>query len=490
MYSELFRILGWIHSAQDGRQEFTFTFLGAHIALDQGIPDDLIKECLLRISYPNPHVEVKGDHRVRPIATILLMARELDGRISRDEIILGPLQLKDDQDKKEVAKSIAHIRRLRKDSEVDNAVNKFADDIGIQLNTLQNYTRFPLGLLRWAGWAIPSREGRGVEYVLTSAGIAIADRVRSATDIRNDNLTGVSEGQVIAFIKLAFYQMMVLAGFSVEGIEDSTTSLTTTCGPLLARLKIRDSKGILFSPFQECDPVLLAKAFPQQSKPSTRSPGIEKGASNTATPMPRPTLTARVKLTASTSKSGTNDSSIATMIRTIGQKKDLLKTVDAVFDSFQSAGKHTFYPAVADLFKCLDFDCNCSRVGVNYQRMDALICDERDSVPIEIKSPGEEEFLSVKGVRQALENKIVLMSRHYAPSTASTTSLAVGYHPPNNRSEVSSLISDIYSTYKISIGVIDFRSLIHLAATRILCGRTLTRDTIFHLRGILEIENS
>ena len=42
---------------------------------------------------------------------------------------------------------------------------------------------------------------------------------------------------------------------------------------------------------------------------------------------------------------------------------------------------------------------------------DAYVKVNSVDIPIEIKSPTEEEFLSTKAVRQALENKIILLSR-------------------------------------------------------------------------------
>ena len=45
-----------------------------------------------------------------------------------------------------------------------------------------------------------------------------------------------------------------------------------------------------------------------------------------------------------------------------------------------------------------------------------------------------------------------------------TVTLGVGYNPPNDRSEVSQLIADIKSTFNVRIGVIDFFSLLTIAA--------------------------
>ena len=70
-----------------------------------------------------------------------------------------------------------------------------------------------------------------------------------------------------------------------------------------------------------------------------------------------------------------------------------------------------FYPLVTHLLQLLGFRSELSRPGVNYQRWDACVWLHSQAVPIEIKSPSEEEFLSTKAIRQALENKVVLLSR-------------------------------------------------------------------------------
>jgi hypothetical protein len=164
--------------------------------------------------------------------------------------------------------------------------------------------------------------------------------------------------------------------------------------------------------------------------------------------------------------------------------------VEKIVIDYKGTSKDKFYPAIEALFCFLGYNCKQSRVGVNYQRMDALILDDNDSVPIEIKSPAEQQFISVKGVRQALENKIVLVGRKYAKSKWETTSLVVGYELPPDRSEVSNLVQDIYDTYKISVGVIDFRSLVTLALIRLLQDRAPKADDFSKLRGIIQISDT
>ena len=69
-------------------------------------------------------------------------------------------------------------------------------------------------------------------------------------------------------------------------------------------------------------------------------------------------------------------------------------------------------------------------------------------------------MLSVKAIRQALENKIILLSRKPFPTTFDLSSMAIGFNAPNKRSDVYQLIEDIYQTYSINIAIADMRDLV------------------------------
>lgn len=114
-------------------------------------------------------------------------------------------------------------------------------------------------------------------------------------------------------------------------------------------------------------------------------------------------------------------------------------------------------------FRIIGVDCHKSRDGVNGERWDAMIRDSKRSIPIEIKSPTEEMHISVKAIRQALENKIILLSRKTYITTEECSSYAVGYLAPNARAEVVDLISDIKTTFGYRIAVFDIESLIRVS---------------------------
>lgn len=144
--------------------------------------------------------------------------------------------------------------------------------------------------------------------------------------------------------------------------------------------------------------------------------------------------------------------------------------------------KTEFYPLVETLFRIIGVDCHKSRDGVNGERWDAMIRDSKRSIPIEIKSPTEEMHISVKAIRQALENKIILLSRKTYITTNECSTYAVGYFPPNDRAEVSDLIENIKKTFGYSIAVFDIGSLIKVSVNIILFnkGIDLEHSCIFY----------
>lgn len=491
MYSELFRILGWIHPLSTSKQRFVFTLLGIHIGLAQNEPTQLVKECLLGIAHPNPLVVIKGSNSMRPATLIISTAAALDGRITRDEIILGPLDIDDDRRADSVAEMIERLKLLRHNAAAaEETLREKAAQLRIQVNTLRNYTRFPLGILRWAGWTSRKRDN-GLFDVLTSEGIRMADWIRTLHDVRARDLTNFSTDEIDSFLKVAAYRMFERAGYYIatQGLEDHEYR----CRRILTSLGIKDTKRILFSPFQEYDPQRIEIVFPALRGDDTSDVSQVIGAM-LQTSQPEQEVRSYVRLQPVSRKivSDKPQSDIISIISYYAKSKgmELDEIVRAVTSEYIGSSKDRFYPAVAALFNYLGYQCELSRIGVNYQRMDALIKHTTQSIPIEIKSPSEEEFISVKGIRQALENKIVLMARKYAPSQWETTSLVVGFELPASRSEVSNLIEDIYTTYDISVGVIDFHSLVCLAALRLLQEQEPQDEDLFGLRGLIQIGDS
>jgi hypothetical protein len=115
--------------------------------------------------------------------------------------------------------------------------------------------------------------------------------------------------------------------------------------------------------------------------------------------------------------------------------------------------------------------------------MDAVINDPAESVPVEIKSPTETEYINVKAVRQAVENKVVMVARSMFPTRAATSTLAIGYSYPNQRSDVDELIEDVFGVYGINVGIVSLETLLILVWNRNMRGDTTGAKVLKSLKG-------
>lgn len=147
---------------------------------------------------------------------------------------------------------------------------------------------------------------------------------------------------------------------------------------------------------------------------------------------------------------------------------------------------HMFYGLVGSSLEIIGFEkVLVTRDGDTNNRMDAIIVDDNYSIPIEIKSPAEVLYVNVKSIGQALENKIVLLSRKFYETTNECSTLVIGYNYPNNRSEVNTLIDYFYSSYNINIGYIDIKTLLSLRWDVEVENKEIDLEKIRKLRGPL-----
>lgn len=494
MYAELFRVLGWFHSTNSALQ-FTCTYLGAHVLEVRRNPRKLFNECALGIAYPNAVLNVVGNYIIRPFAVILRTLAALDGLLCRDELIVGPLSLENDRNQAAFEQMISRLRLCRKVGWT--SLNAWVSEVSavrkISTVTMGNYTRFPLAVMRWSGWAYDERRkdiyGRSIPFlVLSEAGRDAVLQIENSIDIRAAEVRDFDEETKTAFSRIGFFDLLERAGFATEPFQEM---MQKNRDIVEARIENVRGKQLLFSPFQELSPSYLASIFPQVGANMT---------SNLIVVKPSPLviqeeveIEQRVVTLVDGQTIDSND--LEKGIRQLfmpplADGLDIGQTIEKIFSDLAGMNKGQFYPLVASMFRTLGFECQHSRAGVNYDRADAFIVHPLYSIPIEIKSPGEEEFISVKAVRQALENKVILLSRRAYPTERHITSLVVGYNLPNDRSEVTSLISDIYTVFDINIGVLDLRSLLYIVALKIVNGKTINFNDLSIIRGIIDVHNT
>lgn len=494
MYAELFRTLGWLHPTPEKALNYTFTLLGKQIVAAGRDFWPLLEECVLGIVYPTPILAIKGDFDLRPFAFILRIMSACDGHLSRDEMIIGPLSAACDRGENNLEEVIAIVQTARASAAVTAEYMSQVSNIrGIQQNTLKNYTRWPIAILRDIGWVKQDiatfENGRRYKtFRLSDKGRAVIERLKKAIDLRVDNIEKLTSEQRIALAIIAHFRMLERSGFDISPLARRISD-AENIGAVVFNTKDFDWNNLLFSPFQSLALTDIETAFPlADEKPEIEEvfkavlPSTPTGRDN------RSHLFVHPKMVAIEGDSTNSSDALRVELETL---LEINGTIEAAAASFalnhESDIQTSFYPLVTHLFQILGFRSDYSRAGVNYQRWDACVWVGDYALPVEIKSPTEEIMLSTKAVRQALENKVILLSRGGLRTQHKLTSLVVGYRLPNERGEMSNLIDDIYNTFGLSLGVIDLTTLAHLALCAIRDGVTIDAEQFSHLRGFLNV---
>lgn len=484
MYSELFRMLGWLHPTASSALTFRFTYFGAHVV--EAGPDwrALFEEALLGIAHPSAVLGVQGRQAIRPFAAILRTMHALGGDLLRDEMIVGPLTLADDRDDAVLSRMIGRLQKLRQSRlNLSKALAELGTARRVQVNTLKNYTRFPLAAVVIAGWATDAGGGK---RRLTPKGEKVVARIQASTDLRLSDLEKLASPHRAALARAAFLELLARAGFETASVCRDLNAEAAA----LSAVQARPGSPLLFSPYQTLPSAETAEIFGEEQHDGTAA--VRDGAAST--PLDggvrgRSVLRATPKLTHSSAGrdagASTSDAALVAELKSSFDSTggNTLAAAAAFAQRRETDQQQQFYPLVAALFRCSGFPCEHSRAGVNYERWDARITLGGRIVNVEIKSPTEEQHVSLKAVRQALENRIVLVSRGNA-ARDDTTSLVAGYKPPNRRAEVSGLIEDIHKVFGVRIGVLDLTTLTFLAMKALFEDASLAPEDLLSLLGI------
>lgn len=167
-------------------------------------------------------------------------------------------------------------------------------------------------------------------------------------------------------------------------------------------------------------------------------------------------------------------------------QRDKEKIINHYYLEFNTSRQDTYYNVIRDILNKIGFNnVKVTRSGDTNVRMDAIIIDSKNTIPIEIKSPTEIEYINIKAVSQALENKIILQSRKFHPSNMSITSLAIAHNFPNDRSEVKDLMDFYYNSFNVKIGCVDFKTLLSILFDIEVLQKKYDLDLIIYLKGFL-----
>ena len=465
MYAEVFRLLGWVTSAGENSYPLVFTYIGEHAALaDDVLP--LYEQCVLGINNPQEIMDVKYDEKVRFFKATLFSLQDLGGIMYKHELCLGPMSI-DDLDKSQYNRMITYLKKLRGSyGRYQDAYQALCDDLGVKPTLPDNSTRLPIAFMKTCGWVESQRTRKlyppkSLECLcLTQHGADLANSLREVKDLRMDEYYSYPEHTRNSLIRLGVYSMLLRAGYDTSPVQETMRQDQVVCADIL------NGKELLFSPYQTLHRSVVDEALGiHREIAGTQThtdvlPDIKRTDANVN----------NICLTISTNGAhSTSDVEVNSFVqqvldaKSVGErKKDI---IDKIFDDSITDTQTKFYPLVAMLFRVMGLDCQASRPGDNGARWDAIIVDSEESIPIEIKSPTEEQHLSLKAIRQALENKVILLSRGTHPTLPETTSLAVGYYLPNDRAEVTNLMSDFKTAFGYNIGIIDLKTLLTIAVT-------------------------
>ena len=491
MYAEVFRMLGWVTPySEDSSYPLVFTYIGVHVALSEGDCSKLYEQCVLGINNPTQLTDkIKYDENVRFFKCALRSLIDLDGVMYKHELCLGPMSVNDEDDTA-YTEMIKSIRALRGDySRLKKAFNSLASSLGMQTTPVDK--RLPIAFMKSCNWVESvnnkSLYGKSMTCIqITQHGIDTYEKIKTMYDLRLDKFMTLDEDIQNSMIRLGTYSMLLRAGYDMSEAYEVMEADKEKCKSIIG------NKELLFSPSQT-----IRRSQVEYALGINMGVGIESHHHiNTfdSSVEDRKALNNGVQTLALNIPDG-----IASNLLTTPDDKDFLMRVNEMvtdgksskeivaelFDVYISATQTTFYPLISTLFKVMGFNCSFSRAGDNGARWDAIIDDPQRSIPIEIKSPTEEQHLSIKAIRQALENKIVLLSRKTHMTQPDVSTLAVGYYMPNERAEVVRLISDFKITYGYKIGVIDLKSLLSIAVSILVDGKGFDKEKLYQLEGLV-----
>lgn len=491
MYAEVFRMLGWVTPFQEGKSyPLSFTFLGAHIALSTNDVSKLYEQCVLGINNPTQLTNnLSYIEKIRFFKCALRTLIDLDGIMYKHELCIGPMCI-DDLDEKQYLNMLNHIKSIRGDeTKLKQEFHKLAVSLGMKETPVDNCTRLPIALMKSCGWieSISTDslyKKKMVCFKITQHGIDFYNEIKNMVDIRLDDFTVLDRNTQNSLIRLGMYQMLKNADYDISSVDEQ----------IKIDLKVTKNilKGgiILFSPCQTISRQQVEEALEIKIGGLDTGNNRLKSFRSLATERKDSYIISDIKLIVpkrlDVSLFNENeDYEFLKMVDTLKNKGlNSNEIIEYLFEYYKTAKQTVFYPLISTLFKIMGLKCSFSRAGDNGSRWDAIIDDLERSIPIEIKSPTEELNISIKAIRQALENKIVLLSRKTFITNRETTSLAVGYLLPNERAEVNSLIQDIKSTYGYKIGVIDFKSLLTIAISILCDNKGIDTEKIFNLEGL------
>ena len=215
------------------------------------------------------------------------------------------------------------------------------------------------------------------------------DWLSTSKDFRASDFRKFDANTKKAIAHASLYRMLERSGFDISPVSKEISDYETK--------RLSKFTNILFSPFHELNSKELAIYFPKIIGKENPENQINIAAKNsellTAVPAkePRPKearISLRQLVYSKTNDTNEHDRLKKEIFSAVQiYKNDLPHVIEHLMRLYKSSNQDTFYPVVAKAFSLIGYNCQVSRAGVNYQRWDAYIEDQVESIPIEIKSP-------------------------------------------------------------------------------------------------------
>lgn len=153
--------------------------------------------------------------------------------------------------------------------------------------------------------------------------------------------------------------------------------------------------------------------------------------------------------------------------------------VSSLLETYKQTDKSVFYPFVHSLFRIIGLDCR-GEIG----RYDAYSQYKSHVIPAEIKSFTETSCYNLKGLRQAIENKICAYDSQLQDDL-SYASFVVGFNHPDSDAETIQFIDNANQKLGIKIIACDAQSLIKMAVRVVWDNMQINLDELCTQYGII-----
>ena len=141
--------------------------------------------------------------------------------------------------------------------------------------------------------------------------------------------------------------------------------------------------------------------------------------------------------------------------------------------------KEKFYPFIHSLLGVIGLDCQGE-----VARYDAYCKYKGHPIPAEIKSRTETPTYNIKGLRQAIENKVCSLTPTLENDINYAT-LVIGFDHPQSDAVVKDFIEKAYEKWGIKIVAINLKSLISMAIRKVWYNEQIDLEKLLNSYGII-----